>query len=327
MRFTTWHIPTLSAAIVRSLTEAGLVETSSPSGLGRELARDLHAYLEEAGGAEGARFAGLLDDLVAMLGECTQVDEIFGEDAALRAAIEKAFTTVLVGEAVTPIAPPQVDAVPESLGRLHDAGEGPVVVFDDGTQLPVAYELLDCCGAQKGDRLRARRAHGVVTSLTPFLPLRKAIATLARAHVLEVSTDAVAHEGAWPEALFEAAWQAASERREVASIVALDHDEFTSEAVCAWLRCSGIENPIVTEGPADKFDRGPTLRIDLGRGARAPIRTVGHDLGPEIDRLLSEANTPWRWYALPSVDSRSVFLRLDRETAEALGVGVFGRDV
>ena len=67
-----------------------------------------------------------------------------------------------------------------------------------------------------------------------------------------------------------------------------------------------------------------SLLPDRGGGPRRVARSVAHEVGPDIQQILEEVDAPWRWYRVHSWDSRAAFVRLNREAAEALGLGLFG---
>jgi hypothetical protein len=56
-----------------------------------------------------------------------------------------------------------------------------------------------------------------------------------------------------------------------------------------------------------------------------PRRAVGQELVASLNAALERLRADHRWYTLPSLDERAVHLRLDRDTATRLGVGVFPR--
>jgi hypothetical protein len=106
-------------------------------------------------------------------------------------------------------------------------------------------------------------------------------------------------------------------------IVAFDHDELSVDVLATWLRRSGLQTAKVTAGPPAS-DGGPSLVVDIGGGPRRAARSVAHEVGPDLHQILDEIDAPWRWYSVHSWDSRAAFVRLNREAAEALGLGLFG---
>ena len=202
---------------------------------------------------------------------------------------------------------------------FHLGAEQPRVVLEDGRSFDVAYEVLDASSVTHGDRVRVEIASsGEVTAMIPLLSSGDAFAALARARIVELSEDAVGSLGEepWPAALFEQAWST-----EADTVFHIDGHYLEPDQVAEWLRCSGMTPATITRGP--EVRREPTLVIDFGRGPRTPVRPAAFDMYWEVSEILRAVDAPYRWYALPSHDARSVYLRLDRGTATTLGVGVF----
>lgn len=223
----------------------------------------------------------------------------------------------------------QVSTVSAEIGdepaRLRTSPDGtPTLELEDGSRLDLSYELLDACGAQDGDRVRVTRTGHEVLTVVPWLSLAEALKVLVHLGILpaDAATSDTPSDTPWPLALFDLVWEAHEANAQNEGIVAFDHDELSADVLSTWLRRSGLQTAKVTEGPRAS-DGGPSLVIDIGAGPRRSARSVAHEVGPDLHKILEEIDAPWRWYWVRSWDSRAAFVRLSRDAAEALGVGLF----
>ncbi len=216
------------------------------------------------------------------------------------------------------------NAGPSEPARLRTSPVGkPTIELSDGSRLDVSYELFDASGAQNGDRVRVTRTGHEVLTVLPWLSLAEALKVFVGFGILPADVATSDGDTPWPLALFDIVWEEYEANARNEGIVAFDHDELSVDVLATWLRRSGLQTAKVTEGPR-AADGGPSLVIDIGGGPRRAARSVAHEVGPDIHQILEEVDAPWRWYRVHSWDSRAAFVRLNREAAEALGLGLFG---
>lgn len=326
MFFSSWQAPQVGTAIVRALREAGHVATESPGTVAIELSDELCDCIAEADTKPlaGKAFEAMLDRLVAVLTESDAVAEIFVGDDELRNAMA-ALIHSQCGSGGADVASPEERR--EKLGRVRALDTAtPTVILDDGTQATIDYEVFDASDASHGDRVRVIvSASGAVIQVSPLLTLNDAVAVLEEAGVLSGSADGHQRESGerWPSALFEEAWSmsedASSSGRD--AVFGCDHHYLGPSEVTAWLRSSGLRDAKVEAGPPEQGE--PRVRVEVGKGPGRLVRPAGFDVLCMVNDVLRTENGRFRWYALPSPDSRLVCLRLDRPTAEKLGVGLF----
>jgi hypothetical protein len=177
------------------------------------------------------------------------------------------------------------------LGRIDTNGDTPRVVLDDGRTFDVDYEDLDPSRLAHGDRARVELSGKRVSKLRPLLTAAEAVTILVDAGVLATRPDL--GDGPWPEELLDAV----HDHDTTDATFSHDHHYLEPKQIETWARRSNLS-------PED---------ID------------GEDSQPHfaINAKLAARNDRYRWYRLHSDDPRSAYLRLDRDLATKLGLGLF----
>jgi hypothetical protein len=243
---------------------------------------------------------------------------VSAQGAAAKAYLVAALAPAVANEQIP------ANAGPSEPARLRTSPVGkPTIELSDGSRLDVSYELFDASGAQNGDRVRVTRTGHEVLTVLPWLSLAEALKVFVGFGILPADVATSDGDTPWPLALFDIVWEEYEANARNEGIVAFDHDELSVDVLATWLRRSGLQTAKVTEGPR-AADGGPSLVIDIGGGPRRAACSVAHEVGPDIHQILEEVDAPWRWYRVHSWDSRAAFVRLNREAAEALGLGLFG---
>jgi hypothetical protein len=193
---------------------------------------------------------------------------------------------------------------------------GPSVVVD-GIRRAVGWELVDGSGLVTGDEARATvSADGEIIALLPACTTTEALAILRQAGVVDVDVDVV-DTGAWPLAVCGAAFEGGGP-----GVFTHDHEYLDEDAVRRWIGQSLA--PGIAVRPHRDGDEPAFVIVADGVGM-TPRRAVGQELVASLNAALERLRADHRWYTLPSLDERAVHLRLDRDTATRLGVGVFPR--
>ncbi|GEM_PF-7000781 len=176
-------------------------------------------------------------------------------------------------------------------GRVETSGT-PRVILDDGRALDVEYDVLDASGLGHGDRARVELSGRVVERLQPLLTAAEAITILVDAGVLSTRPTSIV-DAPWTRALLDVVF----DHDTTDATFSHDHHYLEPKQIERWARRSSLSPEDI-----DSEDSQPHFAINAKLAARD-------------DR--------YRWYRLHSDDPRSAYLRLDRELATKLGLGLF----
>lgn len=180
-------------------------------------------------------------------------------------------------------------------GRVDTNGATPRVIVDDGRAFDVEYDVLDASCLGHGDRARVELSGRDVERLQPLLTAADAITLLVDAGVLSArpASPTSNDDAPWPSALLDVVF----DHDTTDATFSHDHHYLEPKQIERWARRSNLSPEDI-----DGEDSQPHFAINAKLAARG-------------DR--------YRWYRLHSDDPRSAYLRLDRELATKLGLGLF----
>jgi hypothetical protein len=176
-------------------------------------------------------------------------------------------------------------------GRIDNSND-PRVILDDGRSIEVEYEVIDASCVGHGDRVRVEFRGTRVQTLLPLLTAAEAITILVDAGVLPTPPASI-EDAPWPSELLELVF----DHDTTDGTFSHDHHYLEPKQIATWARRSGLSPDDI-----DGEDSQPHLAINAKLAAR---------------------KSPYRWFALPSGDPRSAYIRVDRELATKLGLGLF----